>query len=93
MDDRAHCVAKIRALIEAGEPTPRAILQIGYNLGRLSEITGRGREPFWDRWKDAVVAWDRDRLRDLAHRLQGDVDTLPPTAPPTSRPGAIDPRG
>jgi hypothetical protein len=64
-----HCIAKIVDLIEQGRDDRRSVLQIGYNLGRLSELTGLGREPFWDRWKDAVADWDRPRLRDLAQEL------------------------
>jgi hypothetical protein len=34
---------------------PRDILQIGYNLGRIAEITGMGRE-VWDRFKGHIEA-------------------------------------
>lgn len=64
-----HCIAKIAAIVAGGQPDARAILQLGYNLGRLSELTGLGREPFWDRWKDAVAEWDEATLRDLARDL------------------------
>ncbi len=64
-----HCVAKIVEIVEQGRDDRRSVLQLGYNLGRLSELTGLGREPFWDRWKDAVADWDRPRLRDLAQEL------------------------
>ncbi len=64
-----HCIATIVDLIERGRDDRRAILQLGYNLGRLSELTGLGREPFWDRWKVAVAEWDLARLRDLAREL------------------------
>jgi hypothetical protein len=65
-----HCINKIRAIIEEGRDDRRSILQLGYNLGRLSELTGLGREPFWDRWKDAVAAWDLIILRELAEDLK-----------------------
>ena len=65
-----HCVAKIAEIVACGEPDPRSILQLGYNLGRLSELTGLGREPFWDRWKEAVAAWNRPALIALAERLR-----------------------
>jgi hypothetical protein len=72
-----HCVAKIAEIVARGEPDRRALLQLGYNLGRLSELTGLGREPFWDRWKDAVVAWDRPELERLACQLQSEVGSWP----------------
>lgn len=65
-----HCVAKIAELIAQNRGDRRSILQLGYNLGRLSELTGQGREPFWDRWKDAVADWDEVKLAHLAQELQ-----------------------
>ncbi|WP_435015930.1 hypothetical protein TA3x_003487 [Tundrisphaera sp. TA3] len=64
-----HCIDKIRAIVAEGRDDRRSLLQLGYNLGRLSELTGLGREPFWDRWKDAVAAWDRPALDRLARDL------------------------
>jgi hypothetical protein len=64
-----HCVAKIVEIVERGSDDRRSVLQLGYNLGRLSELTGLGREPFWDRWKDAVDAWDLPRLKILVREL------------------------
>lgn len=68
-----HCVAKICEIVEAGREDRCALLQLGYNLGRLSELTGLGREPFWDRWKDAVTAWDTAELARLARLLREDA--------------------
>ena len=65
-----HCVDKLTELISEDRNDRKSVLQIGYNLGRLSELTGLGREPFWDRWKDAVADWDRDRLRELVEELR-----------------------
>jgi hypothetical protein len=67
-----HCVAKIEEIVARGVDDRRAVSQLGYNLGRLSELTGLGREPFWDRWKDAIAAWDLPALRMLAHDLRRD---------------------
>ena len=61
-----HCAAKIAEIVARGVDDRRSILQIGYNLGRLAELTGRGREPYWDRWKEAVAGWDLPTLRRLA---------------------------
>lgn len=74
-----HCIDKIVALIAEERDDHRSILQLGYNLGRLSELTGLGREPFWDRWKDAVAAWDLPVLRLLAQELR--TSAIPPITP------------
>lgn len=73
-----HCIAKISEIVAYAEPDRRQILQLGYNLGRLSEITGLGREAFWDRWKAPVEAWDLAKLRALARELPSIC--LPPTS-------------
>ena len=64
-----HCIATIRAIVADDRRDPRSILQLGYNLGRLSELTGLGREPFWDRWKGPVERWDRAELERLVQDL------------------------
>jgi hypothetical protein len=65
-----HCVAKIREIVAQKQGDRRSILQLGYNLGRLSELTGLGREPFWDRWKTPVEEWNLAELERLAQELQ-----------------------
>ena len=65
-----HCIAKIVDIVAEGRGDRRSILQLGYNLGRLSELTGLGREPFWDRWKSAVATWDLPELERLARELR-----------------------
>jgi hypothetical protein len=86
--DLEHCVAKIEAIVESGVDNRRAILQLGYNLGRLSEGTGLGRGPFWDRWKEAVSRWDLPELRRLALGLRQDLNNgvLAPTSGPPPDP-------
>jgi hypothetical protein len=68
--DVAHCLEKIRAIVGRGEGTRRDLLQLGYNLGRLSELTGLGREPFWDAWKEPVADGDHDAMRAALERLE-----------------------
>lgn len=75
-----HCVAKIRQIIAERGDDRRSLLQLGYNLGRLSELTGEGRGPFWDAWKDAVAAWDGPALEALARNLQSIADGRRPDA-------------
>ncbi|QDV34287.1 hypothetical protein [Tautonia plasticadhaerens] len=87
----AHCVSKVEELAALDEPDRRALLQLGYNLGRLSELTGAGRGPFWDRWKGPVASWDRPALRALALELPrrprpggaGSTASLPEPPPET----------
>ena len=68
-----HCLSKIEEIVARGDDDRRSVLQLGYNLGRLSELTGRGREPFWDRWKDGVARWDLPKLRGLASDLRREI--------------------
>jgi hypothetical protein len=64
-----HCVAKIGEIIARNQGDRRSILQLGYNLGRLSELTGLGREAFWDRWKTPVEFWDLEEMERLVQEL------------------------
>jgi hypothetical protein len=73
-----HPVETIARLAALEAPSRRELLQLGYNLGRLSEGTGLGREPFWDAWKEAVAAWDRPALDALVAGLRDAAVTWPP---------------
>ena len=66
----AHCISKIREIIQSQKQDRRSLLQLGYNLGRLSELTGLGREPFWDSWKEPVSDWDHENLTELCQQLE-----------------------
>ncbi len=66
----SHCVTKIAAIVAQEQGDRRSILQLGYNLGRLSELTGLGREAFWDRWKTPVAEWNLAELAYLVRELQ-----------------------
>lgn len=76
-DAYRHPVETIVRLAGLESPTGRDLLQLGYNLGRLSEMTGLGRSPFWDRWKDAVGSWDRAQLPVLATALSQEAHGWP----------------
>jgi hypothetical protein len=81
-----HCINKIQQIVANGRDDRRAILQVGYNLGRLSELTKGGREPFWDAWKDAIASWDSSRLEELAQDLLIWADTRQADASATAAP-------
>lgn len=65
MECSLRCIARARINTDLSvgditlgqEPLPRDLLQIGYNLGRLSELTGAGRA-VWDSTKQFVVDGD-----------------------------------
>jgi hypothetical protein len=67
--DVLHCLSKLSSLLSLDTPTPRALFQLGYNLGRLSELTPGGRELFWNPWKTPVETWDQPRMRELLTNL------------------------
>jgi hypothetical protein len=83
-----HCVETICRIVASGSDDRRAVFQLGYNLGRLSELTGGGRERYWDRWKEAVAQWDQGRLLELASALE--VDSVGTVAGPHAGAGAGD---
>ena len=74
----AHCVGKVAELVATGDGGRQSVFQLGYNLGRLSEVPGLGRQACWDPWREAVVDWDQPRLALLAQQLRAEVEALKP---------------
>jgi len=70
-----HCFVKIFETVAKGDGGRRSVFRLGYNLGRLSELTGLGREACWSRWKAVVEAWDRPRLAALVQELRSEVES------------------
>jgi hypothetical protein len=71
----AHCSAKVAEITQGPLADPAAWpadrrwwLQLGFNLGRFSELSGEGRK-VWDDWKAAVEAGDTRRMEELAHLM------------------------
>ena len=79
--DLAHCLAKIAEIAARGDGDRRAALQLGYNLGRVAELAGLGREDAWDRWKGPAADWDRPALERLARELRALVAARTRPAP------------
>lgn len=81
MECSLRCIARARINTEESvgpitmgqEPLPRDLLQIGYNLGRLSELTGAGRA-VWDSTKQFVVDGDYEGLFNWALEIAGPVE-------------------
>ncbi len=70
-----HALDKIVEIASRGDGDRRAVLQLGYNLGRVAELAGLGREDDWDRWKRPASAWDRPALDALADELRSLVES------------------
>lgn len=75
LEQISHCVAKIREIVDRASDDRRSVLQLGYNLGRLSELTRLGRGRFWDRWKGPAAAWNTMELVELARELAAEAET------------------
>lgn len=65
-----HCLTKIEELIARPEADPLTCLQLGYNLGRLSELSSGGRSDFWDPWKQPVASWNQQAMSRLLDNLK-----------------------
>jgi hypothetical protein len=70
-----HCFNKIIEISALDSPNRRDLLQLGFNLGRLSEIHHLGRT-FWDDWKEPVNDWDRSKLITLTKQLHQFLSNL-----------------
>jgi len=68
-----HCLAKIAEITAQGDGGRRSVFQLGYNLGRVSELGALRRESCWDPWKTVVDNWDRSELERLAHELHVEI--------------------
>ncbi|MDA0839877.1 MAG: hypothetical protein O3B01_02335 [Planctomycetota bacterium] len=56
-----HCLTKMLEIAEMGSAmdlTTRDIFQFGYNVGRAAELSGEGRENWWDLFKASVAEED-----------------------------------
>jgi hypothetical protein len=76
-----HCVSKVVEIVAKGDGGRRTVFQLGYNLGRLSELSGLGRRVCWDPWKEAVTEWDRPQLVRLVQALRTEIDASSPRSP------------
>ncbi len=76
-----HCLNKLDEILARGTDDRRSVLQLGYNLGRLSELSGLGRSAFWDQWKGPVERWDLPSMQALAQSLRRDLGSGPETLP------------
>jgi len=71
-----HCSAKADEILAGplsdGSQWPddrRWWLQLGFNLGRFSELSGEGRA-VWDSWKAAIETKDFNRLELLVKQMK-----------------------
>ena len=71
-----HCSAKADEILAGplsdGSQWPddrRWWLQLGFNLGRFSELSGEGRT-VWDNWKEAIETKDFNRLEQLVKQMK-----------------------
>ena len=67
-----HCLNKLIELTSKTKISDRDLFQIGYNIGRLSELTNEGREKWWDiynifiengEWKKLIIQIKLDKKR------------------------------
>ena len=70
-----HCSGKVAEISQGPLADPatwpadrRWWLQLGFNLGRYSELSGEGRK-VWDDWKAAIESADERRIEELAHLM------------------------
>lgn len=49
-------------------------LQLGFNLGRFSELSGEGK-PVWDAWRAAIETCDEAKLAELSEALKAAAES------------------
>ena len=71
-----HVADKVAAILagpladrEAWPDDRRWWLQLGFNLGRFSELSGEGK-PVWDAWRAALEDRDETKLAELTANLE-----------------------
>jgi hypothetical protein len=60
--NQLHCLNKLIELTSKPKKSERDLFQIGYNIGRLSELTNEGRDKWWDIYKIFIENGEWEKL-------------------------------